>query len=118
MDFLTKFSALISKLSYSNLKLAKAMSEQQRIEAALRQSEEHFRRLTKLSPVPVLIIDLWGDIEYLNDRFIATFGYTLRDIPNLEAWWRRAYPDEQYRFKGIANWRKAVEKAELGTYGY
>ena len=112
MDFLTKFSALVSKLSYSNLKLAKAMSEQQRIEAALRQSEEHFRRLTKLSPVPVLIINLWGDIEYLNDRFLTTFGYNLDDIPNLEAWWRCAYPDEQHRLKGIANWRKAVEKAE------
>ena len=112
MDFLTKFSALVSKLSFSNLKLAKAMSEQQRIEAALRQSEEHFRRLTKLSPVPVLIINLRGDIEYLNDRFLTTFGYNLDDIPNMEAWWRCAYPDEHHRLKTIANWRKAVEKAE------
>jgi PAS domain S-box-containing protein len=112
MDFLTKFSALVSKLSYSNLKLAKAMSEQQRIEATLRQSKEHFRRLTKLSPVPVLIINLWGDIEYLNDRFLTTFGYNLDDIPSLEAWWRCAYPDEDHRLKGIANWRQAVEKAE------
>ena len=88
------------------------MSEQQRIEATLRQSKEHFRRLTKLSPVPVLIINLWGDIEYLNDRFLTTFGYDLDDIPNLEDWWRCAYPDEHDRLKGIANWRKAVEKAE------
>ena len=112
MDFLTKFSALVSKLSYSNLKLAQAMSEQRQIEATLRQSKEHFRRLTKLSPVPVLIINLRGDIEYVNDRFLTTFGYNLDDIPNLEAWWRCAYPDEHDRLKGIANWRKAVEKAE------
>ena len=112
MDFLMKFSALVSKLSYGNLKLAKAMSEQQRIEAALRQSEEHFRQLTKLSPVPVLIINLWGDIEFLNDRFLTTFGYSIDDIPSMGAWWRCAYPDEQYRLQGIANWRKAVEKAE------
>ena len=45
MDFLTKFSALVSRLSYSNVKLAQAMSEQQRIEAALRQSEEMHRHL-------------------------------------------------------------------------
>ena len=88
------------------------MSEQQQIEATLRQSEEHFRRLTKLSPVPVVIINLWGDIEYLNDRFLTTFGYNLDDIPNMEAWWRCAYPDEHHRLKGIANWRQAVEKAE------
>jgi len=111
MDFLTKFSALISRLSYSNLNLAKAMSEQQRIEAALGQSEKHFRQLTKLSPVPIAIINIRGEVEYLNDRFIATFGYTTGDIPNMEAWWRRAYPDEQHRQKGMANWQRAVEKA-------
>ncbi|MDO9530618.1 MAG: PAS domain S-box protein [Deltaproteobacteria bacterium] len=111
MDFLTKFSALVSKLSFSNLKLAKAMSEQRQIEATLRQSKEHFRRLTKLSPVPVVIINRQGDIEYLNDRFLTTFGYNLDDIPNMEAWWRCAYPDEHHRLKGMANWRKAVEKA-------
>jgi PAS domain S-box-containing protein len=111
MDFLTKFSTLVAKLSYSNLKLAKAMSEQHRIEAALRQSEEHFRRLTKLSPVPVAIINRRGDIEYLNDRFLTTFGYNIDDIPNMEAWWRRAYPDEPHRQKGMANWERAVGKA-------
>jgi PAS domain S-box-containing protein len=110
MDFLTKFSALVSKLSYSNLMLAKAMSEQQRIEAALRQSEEHFRRLTKLSPVPIIIINLWGDVEYLNDRFLTTYGYNLDDIPSMEAWWRCAYPDEHHRLKGMADWKGAIEK--------
>jgi PAS domain S-box-containing protein len=110
MDFLTKFSSLISKLSFSNLNLARMMFEQQRIEASLRQSEEHFRRLIKLSPVPVLIIDQQGDIEYLNDRFLTTFGYTLEDIPDLEAWWQCAYPGEAQRLKGMANWRQAVEK--------
>jgi PAS domain S-box-containing protein len=112
MDFLTKFSVLVSKLSYSNLKLAKAMSEQRQIEASLRLSKEHFRRLTQLSPVPVLIINRRGDIEYLNDRFLTTFGYNLDDIPNLETWWRCVYPDEHHRLKSMANWRKAVEKAE------
>jgi PAS domain S-box-containing protein len=115
MDFLTKFSALVSKLSYSNLKLAKAMSEQRLIEATLRQSEEYFRRLTKLSPVPVLIINQRGNIEYVNDRFLTTFGYSLDDIPNLETWWRCAYPDEQHRLKGIANWRQAVGKMARKT---
>jgi PAS domain S-box-containing protein len=111
MDFLTKFSALVSRLSFSNLKLAKAMSEQRQIEATLRQSKEHFRRLTKLSPVPVAIINRQGDVEYLNDRFLTTFGYNLDDIPNMEAWWWHAYPDEQHRLKGMANWQRAVEKA-------
>jgi PAS domain S-box-containing protein len=111
MDFLRKFSVMVSKLSFSNLKLAKAMSKQREIEASLRQSKEHFRRLTQLSPVPVVIINWRGDLEYVNDRFLSTFGYDLDDIPNMEAWWRRAYPDEPHRHKAMANWQRAMEKA-------
>ncbi|MBI5015164.1 MAG: PocR ligand-binding domain-containing protein [Deltaproteobacteria bacterium] len=37
MDFLVKFSDLVSRLSFSNLKLARAMAEQGRIEAVLRE---------------------------------------------------------------------------------
>jgi hypothetical protein len=57
----TTFPALISRLSYSNLKLAKAISEPPRIEAALRLSEKHFRQLTRPSPVPFAIINLRGE---------------------------------------------------------
>ena len=55
MDFLTKFSALVSKLSYSNLKLAKAMSEQKK-----RAEEEilRFASFPRLNPNPVLELDL------------------------------------------------------------
>jgi len=43
MDFLTKFSALVSKLSFSNLKLAKVMSEQQRTDQAISGPGPHYR---------------------------------------------------------------------------
>ncbi|MBI5605355.1 MAG: response regulator [Deltaproteobacteria bacterium] len=39
MDFLAKFSVMISKLSYSNLKLARVITEQKRVSEALRESE-------------------------------------------------------------------------------
>lgn len=45
MDFLTKFSVLVSKLSYSNLKLAKAISEQQRNEAEIIRQSGQLRAL-------------------------------------------------------------------------
>jgi PAS domain-containing protein len=82
----TKFPALISQLGYSNLKLAKAMSEQPRIEAALRLSEKYFRQLTRPSPVPFAIINLRGEVEYLNDRLIATFGDLVKNLFPLPRW--------------------------------
>jgi PAS domain S-box-containing protein len=111
MDFLAKFSTLVSRLSYGNLKLARAIRHQARTEVALRETEAWFRQLAQQAPVPIAICGLGGGIEYLNDRFTAIFGYTRDDIPGVEDWFARAYPDEQYRREAAANWRGAVDRA-------
>ena len=88
------------------------ITQRKRVEEALRKSEEYFRRLTKQSPVPIAIIGDSNEVAFLNERFSATFGYSLDDLPNLGAWWQLAYPDEQYRQEVIATWQEAVERAE------
>ena len=87
------------------------ITERKRVEEALRKSEEYFRRLTKQSPVPIAIIGDSGEVDFVNERFSATFGYTFNDLPNLDAWRQRAYPDEQYRQEAIATWQEATERA-------
>ena len=67
------------------------------LEEELRQSEKKYRSLFDLSPVPCAINDAAGRILQLNDAFIKTFHYTLEDIPTLEEWWVKAYPDPVYR---------------------
>ena len=88
------------------------ITEHKRVQEALRRSQEHLFQLTKCSPIPIAINSEQGHIEYLNDRFVQTFGYTLEDIPNLETWWRVAYPEDQYRQAVLANWQAAAEKAK------
>ncbi|MGZ4955174.1 MAG: EAL domain-containing protein, partial [Methylobacter sp.] len=78
---------------------------------SLRKSEEHFRLLIKKSPVAIGIANQPGGIDFLNDRFIQTFGYTLHDIPNLDAWWLLAYPDEFYRDQVKEIWTSSEKKA-------
>ena len=85
------------------------IASHQQIEAALRESEEHFRSFIRFAPVPIVITDERGRFEHLNDRFTRTFGYTLEDLPDLETWWRRAYPDEEYREEVLGVWREAME---------
>ena len=87
------------------------IAERRRMEEALRKSEEHFRRLTDQSPVSIAISDERGNIEFINRKFLETFGYIREDIPTVEAWFQRAYPDERYRREVIAIWTEAVEKA-------
>ena len=78
---------------------------------SLRESEEHFRLLIQKSPVAIGIANKQGGIDLLNDRFIRTFGYTLDDTPNLDAWWPLAYPDQYYRDHVKKIWAEAMAKA-------
>lgn len=68
---------------------------------ALRDSEERFRHIVELSPLPIAIIDTAERIEYINSKFTEVFGYGLDDITNMEEWYRKAYPDSEYRQKVI-----------------
>ena len=87
------------------------ITEQKRADQALRESEARFRLVVESSPVPLAIAEEDGVMEYVNPKFVETFGYTLKDIPRLEDWYRLAYPDLEYREKAIKNWRKTLRKA-------
>lgn len=87
------------------------ITEHKTTEEALRESENQFKMLVQHLPIAVGLHDRNNNIKYLNDKFVETYGYTLEDIPNLDAWWPRAYPDETYRREVIATWNKEVEKA-------
>ncbi|MDD4003884.1 MAG: ATP-binding protein [Elusimicrobiaceae bacterium] len=67
--------------------------------------------LTQCAPVPIAIKKENGDIEFLNDRFVSSFGYTTEDIPNARDFWRLAIADEEYRRRAMESWRAAGERA-------
>ncbi|MBF0544402.1 MAG: PAS domain S-box protein [Candidatus Riflebacteria bacterium] len=77
----------------------------------LRQSEEKFRLLVKLAPLPLGVISSNGQIEFLNDQFEKVFGYSLSDIPNIDQWWLLVYPDEVNRKTARETWESAVKTA-------
>ncbi|MEJ2670191.1 MAG: class I adenylate cyclase, partial [Gammaproteobacteria bacterium] len=52
-----------------------------------------------------------GKIEYINRQFTQLFGYNLEDIPDLETWYNKAYPDPQYRKTVIEPWHREVAVA-------
>jgi PAS domain S-box-containing protein len=91
------------------------MVDQKKAEQALRESEEHLRRMVSSSPVPIVVYNHHFKFELLNDRFVKTFGYTLEDLPDIESWWEKAYPDKQYRDKVILAWRNAADTRVPGT---
>ena len=87
------------------------ITDRKAAEVALRESQERFRELMKQSPIAMGVANDDGTIEYLNDRFIETFGYTREDLPDLEAWWPRAYPDQQYRQQVLEEWQNVLDRS-------
>ena len=76
--------------------------------------ESLFRGLVEASPIPMVVItaDAVGRVLLMNARFKQTFGYTEADIPDVAAWWPRAYPDPTYRDLIRRTWIDAMTTAE------
>ena len=70
----------------------------------LAQAESRFRTIIEASPVPLALNDAALNITYLNEAFTRCFGYDRGDVPTVQAWWPRAYPDEAYRREVEAQW--------------
>jgi len=87
------------------------ITERRLVEQELKTSEAKFRSIIEASPVPMALNDDALNITFLNPAFVQTFGYTLTDIPNLAAWWQKAYPDSAYRQQAQTGWQISMETA-------
>ena len=88
------------------------ITERERVAVQLRENEAKLRNVIEATPVPLALNDEQGNITYLNKAFTETIGYTLDDIPTLEDWWPRAYPDPKYRELVATNWSRALAEAK------
>lgn len=100
-----------AELNISKEQLIRELSERKAAEQSLKESEKRFRQMIELSPYAMAVSDISENIEYLNDKFIKTFGYTASDIPSVKSWWLLAYPDEEYRKKILDQWYKNISNA-------
>ena len=60
------------------------ITERKKAEEELLKSNNRFQNITAQSPLPIVITDVKGGIEFFNNNFIEVFGYTLDDISNSE----------------------------------
>lgn len=87
------------------------ITERKQIEEALLESEKKFRSLLESTPLPICYVNKEGEITFRNKRFLEDVGYDETDVPGLNEWWQKAYPDEEYRNWVIKNWDAAVLEA-------
>lgn len=96
--------------------LHRDISARKTAEAALRVSEARFRAIIEASPIPYALNDDQLNVTYLNEAFVRTFGYTQEDIPHVQDWWPKAYPDPEYRQKVMGLWQGKLANAEREGY--
>jgi len=92
--------------------LALTLHNERQAHAKLFASEHRLQAIIDASPVAYALNDDRHNITLLNPAFIATFGYTLADIPSLADWWPKAYPDPGYRQWVKTTWRQRLRQAK------
>jgi PAS domain S-box-containing protein len=72
------------------VKIMRDLTQQQEAEAALRASEEEFRRAIEEAPVPVIMQAEDGQVLQVSHTWTELTGYEAEDIPTFEAWLNHA----------------------------
>jgi PAS domain S-box-containing protein len=78
----------------------------------LEASREDLRQFIEYSPIGVVFIDPLGKVDYVNEHFTHIFGYELADIPNLNQWFEKCFPDPVRRQKAMEAWNAQIREVE------
>lgn len=112
MVWVTASAVPLSSRRSACIVVTRDITKERALQSSLENSNKRFAAISEATPVPLALNDEHGNITYLNAAFTAQFGYTIADIPTLEAWWPRAYPNVAYRQRVAADWSTRLERAE------
>jgi PAS domain S-box-containing protein len=92
------------------------ITERQRAEAELIQSQKTLEQILEDMPVPLIVLAASEPTEQrqillANRNFTELLGYTMADIPSVMDWVEKLYPDPEYRQMVVDWWRDAIVHA-------
>jgi two-component system cell cycle sensor histidine kinase/response regulator CckA len=108
---------LIQELASLKQKIAdleKAETERKRLEEDLAEERDKLKTLSDNAPFAMVLINKQGHFTYINAKFKELFGFDLSDVPDGRAWFRKAYPDAEYRHTVISAWVEDFRDAKPG----
>ncbi len=114
-------SASISPLTDTNgvithfVALKEDITEKKLQEEALRKSQKELNDLIENAPFAIATsknTEAGMVIEHVNQRFIDMFGWTSKELPSVEVWFEKAYPDPEYRKNLARLWAERISLAK------
>ena len=87
-----------------------------RAEKERENEREKFQTLVDNAPFGMVMIRNDTTYEYVNPKFTEMFGYELEDIPDGRQWFRKAYPDPEYRRKVVSAWVRDQKEHRKGEH--
>jgi PAS domain S-box-containing protein len=79
----------------------------------LKTKEVLLKKVIDLLSGAVIISSREGTVEYLSEGFAKAFGFSRDDLPSMDVWWQKAYPDKALRDVVSDAWLHAVTTKEL-----
>jgi PAS domain S-box-containing protein len=90
------------------------ITDRKRAEETIIKEKEKLKTLSDNAPFGMVLIDTELHFTYMNRKFTELFGYDLSDVPDIETWREKAYPDDEYRQTILASVREDFEDARPG----
>jgi PAS domain S-box-containing protein len=91
------------------------IANRQNMEKARQKEKETLLTILESSPHGITLIDNNGKYLYANPYFTKITGYTLKDIVTKEDWFKKVYPDKNYRKKISQTWAKDSNQPDRVT---
>ena len=110
MSFFMTFANMLSQLSYSNIKLAKSLSERDTFLEGMQESEGKYRKIVETANEGVWVFNSVSETTYINEKMAEMLGYNREEMIGRFIW---DFADEED--KGIfqvklANRKKGIDE--------
>jgi PAS domain S-box-containing protein len=92
--------------------LLRDITSRKKNEEALRTERNRLLALSDNAPIGIAMVDKKGIYRYVNPRFKDLFGYDLNDISNGKEWFKRAFPDRNYRKQALRTWINDIKSSQ------
>jgi len=82
------------------------LTERKMAEEEIIREKEKLKILSDNAPFGMALISKDGQFTYINNKFTELYGYDISDIPDGRTWFKKAYPEEEYRHYVISKWKE------------